>query len=91
MKSIDRIWKALNHEEPDRIPTFTQSIHRPFQKRFMKDMKDQKQYWNYTKYQIKRYTKITSIGFDFSFDVAAELGYDSKWLHWGGVKYPKTG
>jgi hypothetical protein len=75
MKAHERLWKALNHEEADRVPTFTQTIEPEF---------------------IERYDSEVGITGDYDLmavdlEIARELGYDSKWVHLGGVSAPKTG
>ncbi len=72
MNVHERIWKALNHEEADRIPTFTQTIEPEFIERY-----DEKVEMT-GEYGILR----------MDLELAAELGYDSKWVHWGGVESP---
>jgi uroporphyrinogen decarboxylase len=72
MNAHERIWKALNHEEADRVPTFTQTIEPEF---------------------IERYdTEVEITGeyelLDMSLEIAREVGYDSRWVHTGGIIGP---
>ncbi len=70
MNAHERIWKALCHEEPDRIPTFIQHLEPPFIKKYDEqvELKDDYGYKG---------------GFDLM--VATELGLDSKWNHGAGM------
>lgn len=74
MKSHARLWKALNHEEADRVPTFTQSIETPFIRRFDEQVGIEDDYGFPLRY--------------FDLIVAKALGYDSKWVHVGGTQAP---
>ncbi|MBD3350949.1 MAG: hypothetical protein GF364_05630, partial [Candidatus Lokiarchaeota archaeon] len=73
MNALDRIWKALNHEEPDRVPTFTQSIEPKFVERYDKEI------------EIKGEPWLPRIDLQLAF----EMGFDSKWVHIGGCKTPE--
>jgi hypothetical protein len=78
MNAYERIWKALNHEEGDRVPTFTQSIEPKFILSFVREggwKQLVKSRWS-PHYDLK---------------VARLLGYDSKWIHigWNHPIYPR--
>jgi hypothetical protein len=75
MKAHDRIWKALCHEEPDRVPTFTQSIEDPFVRRFDDAV------------GIEDEAGLSpDVGMDMV--LARQLGFDSKWIHLHGSSAP---
>lgn len=63
----------MNHEEPDRVPTFTQSIESKFVRRYDEQV------------EIKGIPMLPQI----DLQVAYELGFDSKWVHIGSSKPPK--
>jgi len=44
MNVFERLWKSLNHEEPDRVPTFTQTIEGEFIRRYKEKMKFSEKY-----------------------------------------------
>jgi len=73
MKAHERIWKALSHEEPDRIPTFAQSIDPPFVKKFRKYQKlnGNRFLHSYNTFRMR----------DEQLATAKELGLDAKWKH----------
>ncbi len=75
MKAHDRIWKALCHEEPDRVPTFTQSIEDPFVRRFDEQVGIEDE---------------AGLFPDMTMDMilARQLGFDSKWIHLQGASAP---
>ncbi len=73
MNVHERLWKALNHEEADRVPTFTQTIEPEFVARYDRE--------------VEMTGECGHMRFDL--ELAAELGYDSKWVHYGGTKAPK--
>lgn len=66
MKAHERVWKALSHEEPDRVPTFSQHIEPPFLQRYD------------DKYEIQ---DDYGFGPHYDLALAKELGLDSKWQH----------
>lgn len=70
MNAHERIMKALSHEEPDRVPTTSQSIEQPFIRQFNQEIP-----W------FKKFTMGLSGHYDL--EVARALGYDSKWYHTG--------
>jgi uroporphyrinogen decarboxylase len=74
MNAHERLWKALSHEEADRVPTFTQTIEPPFIQRF--DSIN----------HISKLKKVFAKHWDLH--VAKMLGYDSKWYHTGHVNLP---
>ncbi len=79
MNAHDRIWKTLSHEEPDRIPTFCQTIDPPFVKK-------------YRKYMTKngnglKYYRNWFLLFKRELAVAKSLGLDAKWKH-SGLFFP---
>ncbi len=65
MDAHERIWKALSHEEPDRVPTFCQHIEKPFVIRYDQTIEIKDDYG-----MVKPELAI-----------AKELGLDSKWTH----------
>ncbi len=69
----ERIWKALSHEEPDRVPTFSQHIEPLFLKKY------DDQYELQDDYGLHQ----PDLG------LAKELGLDSKWNHSGQAIPPK--
>ncbi len=75
MKAHERIWKSLCHEEPDRVPTFTQSIEDPFVRRFDDQigLEDEA-------------GLFPDLGADMI--LARQLGFDSKWIHLRGPSAP---
>ncbi|MFX0101089.1 MAG: uroporphyrinogen decarboxylase family protein [Candidatus Hodarchaeota archaeon] len=73
-----RIWKTLNHEEPDRVPTFTQSIEQPFCKRYDEEVGVPDEIVD---------AMLPGMTFDLIF--AKALGYDSKWVHLSSGSAPK--
>jgi len=77
MNAEQRIWKALcyPHEEPDRVPTFTQSIEDPFIERFDETI------------GINDYGLFPELTIDLL--MAKNLGFDSKWVHLVGSMPPK--
>lgn len=68
MKAHERLWKAMNHEEADRVPTFSQTI----EPQFIQNYDDE--------CEIKGESSIPMV----DLVVAKEIGLDSKWVHWGG-------
>lgn len=74
MNNHDRILKALNHEEADRIATTSQSIEPPFIARFDSFRKVAK--WR--KWLVPHWDLVT----------AQALGLDSKWYHTGNTAGP---
>jgi hypothetical protein len=74
MNAQERIWKALNHEEADRIPTFTQTIEDPFIERFDEAV------------GIDDGGLFPDLPLDLI--VAKNLGFDSKWIHLRGSSAP---
>ena len=78
MNPHERIWKALNHEEPDRVPTFSQSIEQPYIER----------YDNEKGIPEEVVDDLFPI-FPFDFIFAKAMGFDSKWAHLGGPSAPK--
>ncbi|MBD3185886.1 hypothetical protein GF325_03570 [Candidatus Bathyarchaeota archaeon] len=77
MDPHQRIMKALNHEEPDRVPTFSQSIEEPFIERFDENVGVDEALFD---------ELFPSLPVDFVF--AKALGFDSKWMHLGGLQAP---
>lgn len=67
MNAYERIITALNHEEADRVPTFTQSIEPDFILRYDEE------------YEIKGEENLPRT----DLQLALELGFDSKWIHLG--------
>jgi len=68
MQVHERIWKTLCHEEPDRVPTFVQTIEPGFIEKFDAEI------------EIKGEPMMQGI----ELQVGKELGLDSKWMHVGG-------
>lgn len=68
MNVHERIWKTLCHEEPDRVPTFVQSIEPGFISQYD------------TEIEIKGEPLMQGI----ELQVGKELGLDSKWMHGSG-------
>ena len=66
MNVHERFWKTLNHEEPDRVPTFSQSIEGPFINRYDDEIE---------------ITGEFEIWGSMQFELAREIGLDSKWEH----------
>lgn len=67
MNSRERILKAINHEEPDRVPLFCQDIMPSFRKELLK-------YWG------SEYKKDRKYVFYFlDFNHYKKLGFDSSW------------
>ncbi len=77
MNVHERIWATLNHQEPDRVPTFSQSIEPPFLERFDEGGHIPESYFD------ECFPTLT-----FDLLVARALGLDSKWVHLGGEKGP---
>ncbi|MHA1734276.1 MAG: uroporphyrinogen decarboxylase family protein [Promethearchaeota archaeon] len=75
MKNHERIWTALNHEEPDRVPTFTQTIEPGFVQKYDEEVEVDDDYG----FPLGR----------FQLMVAKSLGLDSMWVHAGNVKSPR--
>jgi uroporphyrinogen decarboxylase len=75
MNAHDRIIKALNHEEPDRVPTFSQSIEVPFRKAYMAEV------------GLKQTYGLPGL----DYEIAKDLKLDSKWNHHGLVRMPIFG
>ncbi len=69
MKAHDRLWKALCHEEADRVPTFTQTLEPGFIRAYDDTI------------ELKDSYGFPEAGLS----LAKELGFDSKWLHIGSV------
>ncbi|MHA1342256.1 MAG: uroporphyrinogen decarboxylase family protein [Promethearchaeota archaeon] len=74
MDVLERFRKVFNHEEPDRIPTFTQTIEPEFIERYDEE------------YEIVGAELLPSIGLQ----LAKELGYDSIWIHIGHTSQPEA-
>lgn len=68
MNVYERIWKALNHEEPDRVPIFTQSVELEFTSKY--------------KAEFGRISGNLFLNRDFK--VVKHAGFDSIWIHIGG-------
>ena len=68
MQVHERFWTTLSHEEPDRVPTFVQTIEPGFIEKFD------------TEIEIKGEPVMQGI----ELQVGKELGLDSKWMHVGG-------
>ncbi len=68
MNVHERIWKTLNHEEPDRVPTFTQSAEPEFISKYIKE--------------YGRVSGDLFLNKDFK--VAKHAGFDAMWIHVGG-------
>ncbi len=69
MKAHDRLWKALCHEEADRVPTFSQSIEPGFIRAYDETI------------EMKDSYGLPEVGLS----LAKEMGFDSKWLHMGSL------
>jgi hypothetical protein len=67
MNARERMLRALNHEEVDRIPLFCQEIMPSFRKELLK-------YWGA---EFKRVRKYFFYYVDFNFH--KKLGFDSSW------------
>lgn len=74
MKSHERLWTTLAHEEPDRVPTFVQHIESPFIRTFDEQVEVTEDYG------------FPLAHFDLM--VAKALGFDSKWIHASRVVAP---
>jgi uroporphyrinogen decarboxylase len=68
MNVHERIWKTLSHEEPDRVPTFVQTIEPGFIEKYDAE------------FEIKGEPFMQGI----ELQVGKEIGLDSKWMHCGG-------
>ena len=68
MNVHERIRKTLDHEEPDRVPTFTQSAESEFISKYISE---------YGKVS-------GDIFLNRDFKVAKRVGFDSIWIHIGG-------
>jgi hypothetical protein len=73
MKAHERILCALEHEEPDRVPTFTQHLEPGFVEKYDREveLKDD-------------YGFLGLAGSDGM--IAKEIGFDSKWVHISGLR-----
>ena len=69
MNVYERIWKTLNHEEPDQVPTFTQSAEPEFIKKNIK----------------KYGRDSGSLFLTRQLKVARHVGFDSMWMHVGAA------
>ncbi len=69
MNVYERIWTTLNHKEPDRVPTFTQSAESEFISKF--------------KTQFGRDSGAPLLTRQLK--VARHAGFDSMWMHIGGA------
>ncbi|MHA2391811.1 MAG: uroporphyrinogen decarboxylase family protein [Promethearchaeota archaeon] len=67
MNAYERVIKALNHEEPDRIPLFCQSIMKGFKSRLI----------NHWDKEFKKERKFVLYFRDFNFE--KQLGFDFSW------------
>ncbi|MFW9936478.1 MAG: uroporphyrinogen decarboxylase family protein [Candidatus Thorarchaeota archaeon] len=67
MKSRERILKAINHEEPDRVPLFCQDIMPSFRKELLK-------YWGSDFKKDRKY-----VFYFLDFNHYKKLGFDSSW------------
>ena len=74
MNAQERIWKALNHEEADRVPTFSQTIEEPFIERYDETV------------GIDDAGLFPELPMDLI--MAKNLGLDSKWIHLHGSTAP---
>lgn len=70
MNVHERIWKALSHEEPDRVPTFCQSIEPGFIKQYDEEI------------EITGEPSMPGM----EFQIAKEIGLDAKWVHGAGYR-----
>jgi Uroporphyrinogen decarboxylase (URO-D) len=70
MKAHERLWKAIQHEEADRVPTFSQHIESPFLQRYDEIYEIQDDYG----------MLVPELA------CAKELGLDSKWHHSSSIK-----
>ncbi|MHA1684528.1 MAG: uroporphyrinogen decarboxylase family protein [Promethearchaeota archaeon] len=77
MNVHERIWKQLNHEETDRVPTFSQSIETPFLERYDEEFGVPEAIFD---------TCFPKLPIDMVF--AKAIGFDSKWFHLGGIDAP---
>jgi len=79
MNARERMLRALNHEEVDRIPLFCQEIMHSFRKKLLK-------YWGD---EFKRVRKYFFYYVDFNFH--KKLGFDSSWGFYGfPVRLPQS-
>ncbi|GAB4321866.1 MAG: hypothetical protein Kow0069_26360 [Promethearchaeota archaeon] len=74
VKNRERLWLVLNREQPDRVPTFCQSIEAGFVRRFDEEVGVESDHG----FPLAR----------FDLALAKELGLDSKWVHAGRYQYP---
>ncbi len=76
MNAHERILCTLAHEEPDRVPTFTQHIEPGFVEKYDR--------------QVELKDDYGFLGLsDSDVMIAKEIGFDSKWVHINGPKPPK--
>lgn len=68
MNSRERVLKALNHEEPDRVPLFCQIIMSGFQQKLLK-------YWG-DSFQWERKYRLSFR----NYNLEHKLGFDASWL-----------
>ncbi|MFX1558770.1 MAG: hypothetical protein ACFFC9_16070, partial [Promethearchaeota archaeon] len=79
MNSRERVLKAINHEEPDRVPLFCQDIMPSFRKELLK-------YWGTDFKKDRKY-----VFYFLDFNHYKKLGFDSSWGFDGfPVRIPQT-
>jgi hypothetical protein len=75
MNVHERVWKTLEHEEPDRVPTLIQTFERPFIEKYNQSLTKLERFRNRF---IPHYNQ----------EVARQLEIDALWFHYGHHKIP---